>query len=165
MGEVYRATDTNLKRQVAIKVLPASVAGNVDRLARFQREAEVLTAFNHPNIAAIYGLERAPDVTALVMELVEGEERDGRELFYVASNGAMMSASLLFSKDRHSLEISDVKQLFRVPIVFGGSPRDNNKEQYAVAPDGRRFLVNVRSDETTGSPVTVVLNWLSGLRR
>ncbi len=90
---------------------------------------------------------------------------DGRELFYVASNGAMMSASLLFSKDGHSLEISDVKQLFRVPIVFGGSPRDNNKEQYAVAPDGQRFLVNVRSDETTGSPVTVVLNWLSGLRR
>jgi len=90
---------------------------------------------------------------------------DGRELFYVASNGAMMSASLLFSKDGHSLEISDVKQLFRVPIVFGGSPRDNNKEQYAVAPDGQRFLVNVTSEETTGSPVTIVLNWLSGLRR
>ena len=58
MGEVYRATDTNLKRQVAIKVLPASVAGDADRLARFQREAEVLAALNHPNIAAIYGLEK-----------------------------------------------------------------------------------------------------------
>jgi serine/threonine protein kinase len=57
MGEVYRATDSNLKRQVAIKVLPASLAGDADRLARFQREAEVLAALNHPNIAAIYGLE------------------------------------------------------------------------------------------------------------
>src|SRR5262245_52223602 len=72
MGEVYRATDTNLKRAVAIKVLPASVAADVERLARFQREAEVLAALNHPNIAAIYGLERAGAATALVMELVEG---------------------------------------------------------------------------------------------
>ena len=72
MGEVYRATDTNLKRSVAIKVLPASVAADRERLARFQREAEVLASLNHPNIAAIYGLERSNGVTALVMELVEG---------------------------------------------------------------------------------------------
>ena len=78
MGEVYRATDTNLKRQVALKVLPASLAGDADRLARFQREAEVLAALNHPNIAAIYGLERTPDCTALVMELVEGEDLSQR---------------------------------------------------------------------------------------
>ena len=72
MGEVYRATDTNLKRAVAIKVLPASVAADAERLARFQREAEVLAALNHPNIAAIYGVERSGAMTALVMELVEG---------------------------------------------------------------------------------------------
>ena len=72
MGEVYRATDTNLKRAVAIKVLPESVATDRDRLARFQREAEVLASLNHPNIAAIYGLERSDGTTALVMELVEG---------------------------------------------------------------------------------------------
>ena len=66
MGEVYRATDTNLKRQVAIKVLPVAVAADADRLARFQREAEVLAALNHPNIAAIHGLERTTDFTALV---------------------------------------------------------------------------------------------------
>ncbi len=72
MGEVYRATDTKLKRQVAIKVLPASVAGDAERLARFQREAEVLASLNHPNIAAIHGLEEADGVSALVMELVEG---------------------------------------------------------------------------------------------
>jgi eukaryotic-like serine/threonine-protein kinase len=72
MGEVYRATDTNLKRSVAIKVLPESVAFDADRLNRLQREAEVLASLNHPNIAAIYGLERSGGTTALVMELVEG---------------------------------------------------------------------------------------------
>ena len=78
MGEVYRATDTNLKRSVAIKVLPASVAADAERLARFQREAEVLAALNHPHIAAIYGLEKADGTVALVMELVEGEDLSQR---------------------------------------------------------------------------------------
>ena len=78
MGEVYLATDTNLKRQVAIKVLPAALAGDAERLVRFQREAEVLAALNHPHIAAIYGLERTPEFTALVMELVEGDDLSQR---------------------------------------------------------------------------------------
>jgi serine/threonine protein kinase len=73
MGEVYRARDTRLKRDVALKILPASFAGDPDRLARFQREAEVLASLNHPNIAAIHGLEEADGIRALVMELVEGE--------------------------------------------------------------------------------------------
>ena len=72
MGEVYRAIDTNLKRAVAIKVLPTSVAADAERLARFQREAELLASLNHPHIAAIYGLEDADGVKALVLELVEG---------------------------------------------------------------------------------------------
>jgi len=74
MGEVYRATDSNLKRQVAIKVLPDSFAGDAERIARFQREAEVLAQLNHPNIAHIHGLERSGGTLALVMELVEGED-------------------------------------------------------------------------------------------
>jgi serine/threonine-protein kinase len=78
MGEVYRAIDGNLKRSVAIKVLPAAVAADADRLARFQREAEVLATLNHPNIAAIYGLEKTAGFTALVMELVEGEDLSQR---------------------------------------------------------------------------------------
>ncbi len=78
MGEVYQATDTILKRAVAIKVLPAALAGNTDRLARLQREAEVLAALNHPNIAQIFGVERSASVTALVMELVEGEDLSQR---------------------------------------------------------------------------------------
>src|SRR5215467_6725824 len=72
MGEVYRATDTNLKRQVAIKVLPQAMATDPERLARFQREAEVLATLNHPNIAHIHGLEKSDGTLALVMELVEG---------------------------------------------------------------------------------------------
>jgi eukaryotic-like serine/threonine-protein kinase len=72
MGEVYRATDTNLARQVAIKVLPEAVAADAERLARFDREAKTLAALNHPNIGAIYGLEKADGIRALVMELVEG---------------------------------------------------------------------------------------------
>ena len=72
MGEVYRATDTRLKRDVAVKVLPAVLAGDPDRLARFQREAEVLASLNHPNIGGIHGLEESGGVTALVLELVEG---------------------------------------------------------------------------------------------
>ncbi len=72
MGEVYRAIDTNLKRDVAIKVLPESFARDADRLARFQREAEVLALLNHMNIAHIYGLERGDSTTALVMEFIEG---------------------------------------------------------------------------------------------
>jgi serine/threonine protein kinase len=72
MAEVYRATDANLKRQAALEVLPAAVAGDPDRLARFQREAEVLAALNHLNIAHIFGLEKADYTFAPVMELVEG---------------------------------------------------------------------------------------------
>ncbi len=78
MGEVYRATDTKLKRQVAIKVLPPSLVADRDRLARFQREAEVLASLNHPHIAAIYGLEESEGVTALVMKLVEGDDLSQR---------------------------------------------------------------------------------------
>jgi len=74
MGEVYRARDTKLNRDVAIKVLLPSVANDPDRLARFSREAQVLASLNHPNIAHIHGLEESGGVTALVLELVEGED-------------------------------------------------------------------------------------------
>ena len=72
MGEVYRARDTKLKREVAIKVLPELFARDAERLARFRREAEVLASLNHPNIAAIYGLEESDGMIAIVMEVVEG---------------------------------------------------------------------------------------------
>src|SRR5262245_40124668 len=72
MGEVWSATDTNLGRQVAIKILPDAFAHDPERLARFEREAKTLASLNHPNIAQIYGLEKTGTVRALVMELVEG---------------------------------------------------------------------------------------------
>ena len=74
MGEVYRATDTKLGREVAIKVLPSEVAGDAERLSRFQREAHLLASLNHPHIAAIHGLEESDGSPFLVLELVEGEE-------------------------------------------------------------------------------------------
>src|SRR5262245_17814997 len=78
MGEVYRARDTRLKRDVALKILPESFAADADRLARFQREAEVLASLSHPNIAGIYGIEESNGTRALVMELVEGEDLSQR---------------------------------------------------------------------------------------
>src|SRR5258706_7353479 len=73
MGEVYCARDTTLGRDVAIKILPRHFTADPERLARFEREARMLASLNHPNIGAIYGLEAATDVKALVLELVEGE--------------------------------------------------------------------------------------------
>src|SRR5438105_1472780 len=73
MGEVYRAHDTKLGRDVALKLLPDEFARDADRMARFTREAQILAALNHANIAAIYGVEDAGTKRALVLELVEGE--------------------------------------------------------------------------------------------
>src|SRR5262250_557601 len=78
MGEVYRATDITLGRQVAIKVLPEAFAQDPDRVARFEREAKTLASLNHPNIAIIHGLEKSQGTYALVMELVEGEDLSQR---------------------------------------------------------------------------------------
>src|SRR6266513_2440101 len=78
MGQVYRARDTKLNRDVALKLLPDAFASNPDRLARFTREAQTLASLNHPNIAAIYGIEESNGVRALVMELVEGEDLSQR---------------------------------------------------------------------------------------
>ena len=82
MGEVYRARDTKLNRDVALKTLPATLAADPDYLARFKRESQLLASLNHANIAAVYGFEDADSVHAIAMELVEGEdlaERIARE--------------------------------------------------------------------------------------
>ncbi len=78
MGQVYRATDSTLGRQVAIKILPDVFAADPDRMARFEREAKTLTSLNHPHIGAIYGFEKTGGAHALVMELVEGDDLSQR---------------------------------------------------------------------------------------
>src|SRR5437870_6231440 len=92
MGEVYRAKDAKLKREVAIKILPEQFSRDADRVARFQREAEALAALNHQNIAVIYDLQEANNTRFLILELVEGEtladviERRGALLVEEAMN-------------------------------------------------------------------------------
>ncbi len=78
MGEVYRARDTKLGREAAIKVLPTAFAEDAERLARFRREAQILASLSHPNVAAIYGLEESEGLVALAMELVPGEDLSER---------------------------------------------------------------------------------------
>src|ERR1700741_2270408 len=78
MGEIYKARDTKLDRAVAIKILPDAFVNDPERVARFQREAKTLGSLNHPNVGGIYGLEERDGVTALVMELVEGENLSQR---------------------------------------------------------------------------------------
>ncbi len=78
MGEVYRARDTKLGRDVAIKILPAEVAEDDERLARFKREAQVLASLNHPHIAAIHGFDNSDGTRFLVMEFVEGDTLESR---------------------------------------------------------------------------------------
>ena len=96
MGEVYRATDTNLKRSVAIKVLPTAIAADAERLARFQREAEILAALHHSNIAQIHGLEKTDGTIALVMELVEGPTLADR----IAQGAIPLDEALPIAKQR-----------------------------------------------------------------
>src|SRR5271154_2062477 len=105
MGEVYRARDTKLKREVALKVLPDFFASDPERMARFQREAEVLAALNHPNIAAIYGVEDR----ALVMELVEGENLKGPLPIETALNYARQIADALEAAHEKGITHRDLK--------------------------------------------------------
>src|ERR1700676_3997658 len=121
MGEVYRARDAKLKRDVALKILPEAFARDPERLARFQREAEVLASLNHPNIAAIYGIEQDP----LVMELAEGESPKGPLSFDDAWKiGSQIAAALEYAHDR------------------GIVHRDLKPANVKIAPDGTVKLLD-----------------------
>lgn len=93
MGDVYRATDTSLGREVAVKVLPPEVATEADRVARFRREAHTLASLNHPHIAAIYGFQEMKGTAFLVLELVEGEDLAERLTAAASPSGEPMGGS------------------------------------------------------------------------
>jgi serine/threonine-protein kinase len=105
MGEVWRATDTKLGRDVAIKILPEAFAQDADRMVRFSREAQVLASLNHPNIAAIYGIEQG----AIVMELVEGADLKGPVQLDVALDYARQIAAGLEAAHEKGIVHRDLK--------------------------------------------------------
>ena len=109
MGEVCRARDTKLDREVAIKILPAAFAKDPGRLARFHREAKVLAALNHPNIAQIYGVEESSEGPALVMELIEGETIKGPVNEETALNYAKQIAAALEAAHEKGIVHRDLK--------------------------------------------------------
>src|SRR5947208_2290747 len=125
MGEVYRARDARLNRDVAIKVLLPSVADDPERLARFSREAQTLAALNHPNIAHIHGLEESSGVRALVMELVEGEDLAQR----IARGAIPLDEALPIAKQ--------IAEALEAAHEQGIIHRDLKPANIKLRPDGR----------------------------
>jgi eukaryotic-like serine/threonine-protein kinase len=137
MGEVYRAHDSKLGRDVAIKTLPYEFAGDPERLARFRREARTLASLNHPNIAAIYGLEESGDVHCLVLELVEGETLHG--LLPVAE-----------ALDR----ARQVAEALEAAHANGIVHRDLKPSNVKVTPQGRVKVLDFGLAKALGGPET-----------
>src|ERR1700691_1803726 len=125
MGEVYRAHDSKLARDVAIKVLPANFVNDPERLSRFQREARMLAALNHPNIATIFGLEQSGGATCLVMELVPGETLAER---VKAGPLPIEEALKIAAQISEALEAAHEKQIIH---------RDLKPANVKVTPDGK----------------------------
>jgi serine/threonine-protein kinase len=149
MGEVYRAKDTKLDREVAIKVLPDALAQDPDRLARFEREAKVLASLNHPNIAHIYGIEG----NALVMELVHGDT-------------LKCPAPLEYAKQiAEALEAAHEKGIIHRDLKPGNIMI--TPEGYDLAPDGKQLVAMVAVDANEKPPthLTFLLNFFDELRR
>jgi eukaryotic-like serine/threonine-protein kinase len=130
MGEVFRARDTNLGREVAIKVLPEAFAADAERLARFEREARVLASLNHPNIAAIYDLERTASATCLVMELAVGETLETR---LAGARGVSRTMTL---DDALPIAVQ-IASALEAAHEKGIVHRDLKPANVVVSPDGR----------------------------
>jgi serine/threonine protein kinase len=134
MGEVYRARDTRLNREVAIKILPASFAADPDRVARFTREAQTLAALNHPHIAQIHGVEDSGGTRALVMELVEGEDLAQRLDSLRASGASAKQAGI---PPDEALPIArQIAEALEAAHEAGVIHRDLKPANIKVRPDG-----------------------------
>ena len=157
MGEVYRARDARLNRDVAIKVLPPAVAADPDRLARFRREAQTLAALNHPNIAQIHGLEEIDGLPDGGMHPTWSRTR--HELFYGTDDGQIMSVPTAVDGDAFRAgkprPWADGRLAARVSRTFD------------LHPDGERFAIAPAQDLAPpgGDRLTLVLNVFDELRR
>src|SRR6516225_5962334 len=144
MGEVYRAKDTKLGRDVALKILPASFTNDPERVARFRREAQVLASLNHPHIAQIYGLEEVDDTQFLVLELVDGESLDKR----IARGPIPVDEALGIAKQiAEALEAAHEKGIIH---------RDLKPANIALTNDGQVKVLDfglAKAVETTGGSV------------
>ena len=150
MGDVYRANDTKLGREVAIKMLPAEVAENVERLARFQREARAVAALNHPNIVTLHSVEEWNGVHFLTMELIEGESLEKR----IPADGFPIE---------QVLEIAEsITQALAAAHVKGLAHRDLKPANVMIASDGRIKVLDfglakeIRKAEQTGNTATML---------
>jgi len=154
MGEVYRATDSRLKRDIAIKVLPDAFSLDAESIARFQREAEVLASPNHPHIAAIYDLGSLEGSRFLILEFVEGDTRADR----IARGAIPLNEALsIASQIAEALEAAHEKGVIQrdlrpanIKLTIDGNVK------VLVAQDGQRFLIN--AEEISTAPLTVILN-------
>jgi serine/threonine protein kinase len=141
MGEVYRALDTNLGRQVAIKILPDTFAHDRERLARFEREAKALASLNHPNIAHIYGFEKANGVPALIMELVDGPTLADR----IAGGRIPVDEALLIANQTAEA----IETAHEVGIIH----RDLKPANVNVRPDGTVKVLDLGLAKAIESPL------------
>ena len=148
MGVVYRATDPKLKREVAIKVLPEAFAADADRLARFEREAQLLAQLQHPDIASIYGLEEPNGARALVIELVEGEDLAERLKHGPFPLGEALSVARQVAE---ALEAAHEKGIVHRDLATGAETTlFSSKETYStgpmsLSPDGAAMTCEERS--------------------
>src|SRR6476619_2683648 len=142
MGEVYKARDTRLDRDVAIKILPEAFAADADRVARFQREAKTLAALNHPNIAQIFGLEQAGDVHALAMEFVAGEDLSER----IARGPIPFDEALRIAKQ--------IAEALEVAHEQGIIHRDLKPANVKVRPDGTVKVLDFGLAKLAEGPAT-----------
>jgi serine/threonine-protein kinase len=159
MGDVYRATDVDLKRDVAIKVLPLEFVSDDKRLARFEREAQILASLNHANIAHLYGLERSGAVTALVMELVDGEtlaERIAKGPLPIAEalEVAQQIAAALEAAHEHGIVHRDLKPA-NLKLKAGGTVK--------VLDFGIAKAVDPRTGGASGNALTTPAMTEAGL--